>query len=167
MFRHALAALLVSAALPAFAQAPAPLKLPADVASFFSGQWSGKGAFASGRPIEADVAFTPELDGAWMSYRHTDRAPNTYKALSMWGARKDGGLAMVVFDSMGGQRELVSSGWVDGKLTFARGEGAREEHFVFEKIDARHFRMTYEVRKDGAAWRMVDALVFERAAAAR
>lgn len=50
--------------------------------------------FASGHPIEAEVSFTPELDGQWLQYRHADRAPNIES-----GSRK---LAMTVNDSDNG-----------------------------------------------------------------
>ena len=55
------------------------------IAKFFTGNWSCAGKFASGKTIEADVNFTPELDGKWLLYRHTDRPPGPFKALSLWG----------------------------------------------------------------------------------
>ena len=48
---------------------------------FFAGNWSCTGEFARRKKIEADVSFTPELDGNWLPYRHHDRAPGPFKAL--------------------------------------------------------------------------------------
>lgn len=164
-----LAALCAGAAFflhPASAQNSAPARVPADMAAFFGGAWSGKGAFASGRPIEAEVSFTPELDGQWLLYRHSDRAPNSYKALGMWGiesaSRK---LLMTVNDNFGGARSFASEGWQDGKVIFSRtisAEPLREERFVFERRSANSFHMAYEVRPGDKPWRLVDQLLFER-----
>jgi hypothetical protein len=143
-----------------------PTRVPAELASFFSGDWTGRGQFASGRPIEADASFRLELDGQWLQYRHTDRAPNSYKALGMWGiesaTRK---LVMTLNDSGGGARNFTSEGWNDGALTFVRTVSAEpllEERFVFTRLSERSFRMAYEVRKGEQPWRMIDALTFER-----
>ncbi|SRR5258707_1303130 len=59
-----------------------PIRLPNDLVDFFSGEWNGTGEFASGKKIEADISFTPDLDGQWLVYRHADRPPNRYKALA-------------------------------------------------------------------------------------
>lgn len=164
-----------AAAQTASAPAPAqqqrkfepPAPLPAGLASFFSGDWSGRGQFASGRPIEADVSFHPELDGQWLQYRHTDRAPNRYKALGMWGiestSRK---LVMTLNDSSGSARTFTSDGWNDGGVIFMRtisAEPLREERFVFKRLSDQSFHMAYEVRAGEQPWRMVDQLTFERA----
>jgi len=52
-------------------------------------------ACASGHPIEAELSFTPELDGQWLQYRYADRAPNIES-----GSRK---LVMTVNDNGGGR----------------------------------------------------------------
>jgi hypothetical protein len=170
-------AALACAAASSFAQVPAapapqprkaepPTRVPSDLAEFFSGDWSGKGQFASGRPIEADVSLRLELDGQWLQYRHTDRAPNSYKALGMWGiesaTRK---LVMTLNDSGGGARSFGSDGWTGGVLTFVRtisAEPLREERFVFTRLSENSFRMAYEVHAGEQPWRMIDQLVFER-----
>jgi hypothetical protein len=169
-------AVLLACTAPSFAQPVAvpapqrtserPTRVPADMAAFYSGDWSGRGQFASGRPIEADVSFRPELDGQWLQYRHTDRAPNSYKALGMWGiesaTRK---LTMTLNDSGGGARTFTSDGWTGGALTFARtvsNEPLREERFVFTRLSDNSFRMAYEVHVAPQEWRMVDTLVFDR-----
>jgi hypothetical protein len=154
------------AAPPAQAKPQAPVPVPPALASFFGGEWSGRGQFASGRPIEADVSFRLELDGQWLQYRHADRAPNSYKALGMWGVdsttRK---LVMTINDNGGGARTFEGGGWNDGAVTFLRTisvEPLREERFVFTRLAENRFRMAYEVHVAPKDWRMIDELVFER-----
>lgn len=163
----ALCACAAIPAIPAFSQTPAaPTRVPAEMAAFFGGEWSGKGAFASGRPIEAEVSFTPELDGQWLQYRHTDRAPNSYKALGLWGTESGSRkLVMTVNDNGGGARTFASEGWQDGKVVFVRtisSEPLREERFVFERTSSDSFHMAYEVHAGDKPWRMIDQLSFER-----
>jgi hypothetical protein len=171
--------LLAFATANAAAQAPAspapvqqqrkpepPTRVPAELASFFTGEWSGRGQFASGRPIEADVSFHPELDGQWLQYRHTDRAPNSYKALGMWGIENSSRkLVMTLNDSGGGARTFTSGGWGDGSVIFVRTistDPLREERFVFRRIGDQSFHMAYEVHAGEQPWRMIDQLTFER-----
>lgn len=144
------------------------LTLQSEIVDFFSGEWSGAGAFAfaSGKAIEADVSFDLDLDGRWLRYRHADRLPNRYKALGMWGIdRTRNTLVMTVNDSFGGARTFTSSGWNEGTLMFDRDANTaplNEERFIFQRIDNDRFRMSYEVRQGVSPWRMVDALEFSR-----
>ena len=52
------------------AQTPTPHLDPALV-SYFSGEWTGEGAFAGGKPISADLSFHLSLDSAWLVYEHS------------------------------------------------------------------------------------------------
>lgn len=52
------------------AQTPTPHLDPALV-SYFSGEWTGEGAFAGGKPISADLSFHLSLDSAWLIYEHS------------------------------------------------------------------------------------------------
>ena len=143
-----------------------PRRLPEDLAAFFVGEWSGAGEFASGRKIEADVSFTPDLDGQWLAYRHIDRAPNKYKAAGMWGfERSSNSFVMTVNDSFGGARTFTSTGWQDGRIVFNRGvlsAGAKLERFTFLRVAADGFKMAYETSDDGDAWKMIDHVVFTK-----
>lgn len=166
--RHVFASALIalSASLPALA-ADAPPVLNEEMAAFFSGNWSGAGEFANGRKIEADASFQRELDGRWLLYRHTDKAPNKYKALGLWGYEAASGkLLMTVNDSFGGARRFESEGWADGKVVFLKpagaAPGARHERFTFERLAPQRFKMSYESSADGTTWRLVDHLVFDR-----
>ena len=152
---------------------PPPLrKVPAALVEFLSGAWTGEGAFASGKKIEADVSFSLDLDGQWLSYRHADRPPGKYMAAGMWGyARGEDELVMTLNDSFGGTRRFSSRGWNDGRVVFenvanAASPVANRERFVFERYDGGRLKMTYErgAGKDG--WRRVDYVIFTRKAAA-
>jgi len=145
--------------------APQAKRLPDDLCEFFLGEWSGAGEFASGKKIEADVSFTPDLDRHWMAYRHTDRPPNRYKALGVWGIDKDSGrLLMLVNDNFGGARLFMSDGWLNGKIVFQKATlvtpVTNQERFTFERKAKDSFRMTYEVSADGKTWRLGDYLNF-------
>lgn len=153
-----------------------PIRLTDALVEFFSGDWIGSGEFASGKKIEADVSFAQDLDRQWLVYRHTDRIPNKYKALGMWGFETGSSrLIMIVTDNFGGARRFSSEGWVNGKVVFEKtpsyppplnagtssGVNIRER-FTFERQDNDTFRMTYETSQDATNWRLGDYLVFKR-----
>jgi hypothetical protein len=73
------------------------------------------------------------------------------------------------FDNFHGHREFETAGWElgGGRLELRRqaeapGVGKYFERFVYERLSADSFRMSYETSRDGAAWRVGDSLVFER-----
>ena len=144
-----------------------PTPLPADMAAFFNGEWTGSGKFASGRDIAADEEFKPVLDNQWLMYSHQDRSPNKYKSLAMWGfERSTQRFVMIVQDNFGGTRRFESDGWKDGKIVFLNNVStptlSYAERFTFEKIDERSFKMSYETNRDGKEWRLGDYVVFTR-----
>lgn len=151
---------------------PAPQKLPQDVVDYFSGEWSGKGEFASGKKIEADIGFRADLDGQWLAYRHTDRPPGKYKAAGLWGfERASKAFVMTLNDSSGGARTFSSTGWRDGRVVFERDVDAsaegpaaarKRERFTFLRETDDRMKMVYEVNPDGGHWKMVDYLIFVR-----
>src|SRR6267154_2791130 len=141
----------------------APKQPPADLKDFFIGEWSGAGEFSNGKKIEADVNFSADLDNQWLSYRHTDRLPNKYKARGMWGFdRESGKFVMLLSDNFGGARLFVSDGSADDKIVFNRERLLAvllvEERFTFARESANSFRMTYETSRDEKAWRLGDYL---------
>jgi hypothetical protein len=85
-----------------------------------------------------------------------------------WGVdRGTGKFVAYGFDNFGGHREFASPGWVDGKLELRRqaeapGAGKYYERFLYERLSADSFRMTYEVSRDGEKWQLGDSLVFTR-----
>jgi hypothetical protein len=153
--------------------AAAAHRLDAGLATFFAGQWTGKGAFANGRAIAADLSFVLSLDSCWLQYEHRDQAPNTYKAMSMWGVDKTTGeFVAYCFDNFQGHRLFsgngAGGGWQGGKLVLTHEASAPQvgkyfERFVYERISEAQFKMTYEVSRDSTAWQMGDWLVFTRA----
>jgi len=161
------ALLLTALELSAQQQQPAQ-KLSPDLIRFFAAEWTGKGAFASGRKIEADVIFSLTLDSTWLSCSHTDRSPNKYKANSIWGVDKNTGQFLAYnFDNFQGHRQFESDGWVNNKLVLSNSQeitkiGVVYEHFIYQKIDNDSFKMTYETSRDNKTWKMVDYLVFQR-----
>jgi hypothetical protein len=141
---------------------------------FFVGHWAGKGEFANGKPIEADVEFRVDLDSSWLVYDHRDRAPNSYRAHSMWSVDRSKKFEGYTFDNFHGHREWTSNGWIGGKLILSGSEavgagvvlsdapGVIFEHFIYERVSANQFKMTYEVSGDGIKWQVGDWLVFTR-----
>jgi len=154
-------------ATPSPSASKAPKQLPADLKDFFIGEWSGAGEFSNGKKIEADVSFSADLDNQWLSYSHTDRLPNKYKARGMWGFdRESGKFVMLLSNNFGGARLFVSDGWADGKIVFNRerllAALSVAERFTFARESASSFRMTYETSRDEKAWRVGDYLTFKR-----
>jgi len=151
-----------------------PTRLPVELVQFFAGEWSGAGEFANGKKIEADVSFTPDLDNQWLVYHHTDRVPNSYKALGVWGFEYTSKtFVMILNDNYGGARLFSSVGWRESKIVFLKqgtispqtgavAQPQNQERFTFERQSDDAFKMTYEVSKDGASWRVGDYLIFKK-----
>ena len=165
-------ALSLGCIMSAFGQQPAgPERAPKELVAFFSGHWQGAGEFANGKKIAADVSFEPTLDNQWLEYRHADRPPNGYKALGLWGIDSASHkLIMTLHDNFGGARLFTSGGWRDGKVVFVKhgpispdpAPASTQERFSFARLDATSFTMTYEVSRDGSAWKLGDSLTFHR-----
>ena len=135
---------------------------------FFVGHWTGEGQFSNGKKIAADVAFELSLDSSWLIYTHRDKAPNSYKADSYWGV--DGPTGEFIancFDNFQGHRLFASDGWKNGKMVltdhaFLTGVGTYFEHFRYEKLSEKSFKMSYETSRDGITWSLGDELVFTK-----
>ena len=130
--------------------------------AYFTGDWECSGKFdASGKSIEAHQHFEPELEGTWISFRHDDKPPFNYHALAEWGweaNRKD--LVMIVQDSTGGVRVFHSSGWNATQLVWdgsvLDSSSIPSQRFIFERLDDRHFKVSYFTLK-GADWSRMDS----------
>jgi len=146
----------------------APQVLSRDLISFFAGDWYGEGEFANGKKITADVSFRVSLDSCWLTYEHADRLPNRYKSLSVWGADKATGEFIAwSFDNFSGHREWTGRGWDSGKLLLSIHScnpvaDIVAERFIYEKLSANTFKLTYEAARDGIHWREGDHLIFTR-----
>lgn len=145
------------------ASAAAPdLKPAVSSLAYFTGDWECSGKFdASGKAIDAHLQFTPDLDGAWLMFRHDDKPPFGYHALAEWGwddSRKE--FLMTVQDSAGGTRIFRSSGWNGTQLQWTGdsiGSSAPPtQRFSFERLEGRHFKVSYFILKNGN-WSRVDS----------
>ena len=134
---------------------------------FFIGKWQGEGAFANGKKIQAKAEFTMTLDSSWIHYQHTDMAPGKYKAASMWGIDgTSGNFIAAVFDNFHGYRIFESGGWINNRLILTAISRSNNnlifQHFIYEKLSADSFKMTFEVSRDAVNWTLGDWLVFKR-----
>ncbi|HEU4698930.1 MAG TPA: hypothetical protein VFS40_07115 [Gemmatimonadales bacterium] len=160
----------VSSVAPTSATRIAADSLPA-WARWLEGRWGCTGAFASGRPIAADVAFAAELGNRWLAYRHMDRAPASYQAFALLGPltpADTGRLVAVLHDNGGGQRRFTSAGWRDGALVLLRDSteaGARPERFIWRRTSDSTYWFAWELRRTpGGPWTLGDSLGCRRTA---
>jgi hypothetical protein len=134
---------------------------------WFLGRWSCEGKFiGSGMAISADVSFEPVLENKWILFRHDDRPPFSYHALSQWGWDEKGQQYIsTVQDSTGGVRLFYSDGFLDSKLVWegqALGNpAAGAERFEFTKNGMSSFTVSYSFQKDGQ-WKAVDTSICSR-----
>lgn len=84
-----------------------PFALPAELVEFYTGTWEGKGKFADGKPIEADVTYTTELDDEWLVFHHADRPPIPFKAVGTVGIDRESKKMGVVDDRQLQQRQVI------------------------------------------------------------
>jgi len=130
--------------------------------AYFAGDWECSGKFdSSGKTIDAHQHFEPALDGSWIFFRHDDTPPFNYHAFAEWGWDSTGkDFVMTVQDSAGGVRVFHSIGWNSTQLQWdgdALGAASvPSQRFVFERIDDRHFKVSYFIRKSGD-WSRVDS----------
>jgi hypothetical protein len=129
---------------------------------YFVGDWECSGKFdSSGKAIEAHQHFAPDLDGTWMLFRHDDKPPFTYHSLAEWGwdaSQKE--FVMTVQDSAGGVRVFRSKGWNSAQLQWdgnaLSNASSPNQRFSFERLDERHFKVSYFTLKNGD-WSRVDS----------
>jgi hypothetical protein len=139
---------------------------------FLSGEWSGEGAFASGKRIAADAAFHPIVEGKWLAYTHADRPPGRYRAHGVLGLAPPGRMIMTLHDSSGGARFFSGAQWCNGRIVLDKQldlarpghalADAERERFLFERVADDRLKMTYQRGTDEGGWRLVDFVVFGR-----
>jgi hypothetical protein len=134
---------VLSSSLPPRPADNVQLKTLLESFSYFEGDWDCAGKFdSSGKTIEAHEHFAADLDGTWLFSRHDDKPPLKYHAQAQWGwdsSRK--GFVMLVQDSAGGALGSTS---------------APSQRFAFERLDDRHFKVSYFTRKSGD-WSRMDS----------
>jgi Protein of unknown function (DUF1579) len=151
----------LAVSIPSHAATP-ELKPQLTPLEYFIGNWACSGKFdANGKSIDAHQRFDIDLDGAWIMFRHDDTPPFNYHALSEWGwdaTQKK--FVMTVQDSIGGARVFYSGGWNSTQLQWdgeAVGNASNPtQRFTFERVDERHFKVSYFFLKSGA-WSRMDS----------
>jgi hypothetical protein len=145
-------------------------KLKKEVESLqsFAGVWHCQGVFpSSGKKIESQIAFTQDLEGAWLLVRHDDIPPNQFHALEMWGFDKEAKqFVAFIYDNFGGVRKFTSPGWEEQNLVWM-GETSSStppstQRFVFKRDSAEQFIVNWEVKKGTADWVVGDALTCKK-----
>jgi len=154
------------------APADTSMAAAADLFAALRGGWSCTGALANGRPLAADLSFTPAMDGRLLRFRHADRAPSSYVQEATWGASPT-------------RHEIVSLAYAAGTATAAPEPAlfvAREwtahsltlvadtlqsppwapNRFAYTVAGPDSLKMVWEVER-GGAWRMGDWLACTRA----
>lgn len=134
----------------------------------FAGSWSCQGAFTSNKKsLEADLTFSPALNGKAMEYRHRDRLPHKFQALGLWSVDAASGRPVYtsVFASHG--NPATSSNFFAGRLendstlVFTAdtllAPPFKPNRFIYEMLDEAHFEMTWQVLKKGS-WTTGDYL---------
>jgi hypothetical protein len=158
--------LLILTAGKAIAQKP--VRPDSSMVSFFLGEWKGEGTFTGGRKISATVDFRLTLDSVWLVNEHRDNPPNVYKATDFWGTdASTGQFVGYTFDNFNGHRQWSSIGWTGGRIVLSGSShsasyGTYFERFIYERLDANQFRMTYENGRDSVTYHMGDTLRFVR-----
>jgi hypothetical protein len=165
----ATAIIWIIAASPLNSQTPAPtgssaLKPEIQPLAFFLGEWNCEGEFiASKKPIAAHISTTPDLDGAWIAFRWTDREPSPFHALELFGFDKTAHhFTNFIHDNFGGVRLFNSPGWEGDTFTWTGNalatSAAPSERFVVDRKSAKEFVITWETRKPPADWTAGDRL---------
>ena len=138
------------------------------MAKFFTGTWTGEGQFANGKKIAADVTFYLSVDSSSLISMYADKAPNVYKAASVWGIEASNGKFVAhIINNSTGLKEFSSDGWLNGKIILAnqenyKGRGMFYQHFIYEKLDDDHFKVTYIHGLDSGKLKEGDHLIFTK-----
>lgn len=143
------------------------LAAPLQPLTFFIGKWNCEGKFSNGTAISASVSFEPILNGNFLLFKHDDEPPFGYHAWAEWGweaTAKE--FVSTIQDLTGGTRLFRSPGWKDQTLVWTGGKlpDSADQKFVFERIEAGKFRVSYSYKKNGS-WAAVDSSVCSRAEA--
>lgn len=151
------------------AQASDKPRLPQDLVNYFAGDWSGKGRFTSGRDLESDFSFVPQLENQCVLVHQKERPPNTFEFSALWSVDSvSGDVVMALAGNLNtGARIFRSHGWQDGKIVFQSVPELRSywalERFTFERESAAVFHSTYEFSKDaGKTWVVGDKQTFTK-----
>jgi hypothetical protein len=143
--------------------------LPLDIVIYCNGDWAGKGKFTSGKDIESDFSFVPDLEGQCIVVRQRERPPNTFEFVALWSMdsiSKDV-VMLLASNHDSGARIFRSHGWQDGTIVFQSVTELRAlwalERFTFERESTTTFHATYEFSRDnGKTWHVGDHQTFTK-----
>lgn len=132
--------------------------------SFFAGDWSCVGQFASGKGISSRETFTFILDKKWLKMSHLDNPPHRYKAIELWGYDPTvNRYTVYIFGNAGGARHYSSSGWKGDKLTLTNtATSGYIDRFIFERRGDDEYRVAYASKNEDGTWGIGDALICKR-----
>lgn len=143
-------------------------ELPASVTDFLKGNWSGSGAFATGRPVTSTLDFAPVAQDVALELHYAEASPDTfvYSALLSVDTVNPGLVLLLAGNNSGGARLFRSKGWDADTLTFVATPDLRAwfgfERVTFTRHDDRHMTVTYEISRDGQTWKLGDRQDFQR-----
>jgi hypothetical protein len=144
------------------------LKPAVESLASFEGKWACRGIFPSnGKPIESQIVFAADLEGAWLTVRHDDLPPNRFHAFELWGFDlSEKQYVAFFYDNFGGVRKFVSSGWTEDKLIWL-GESSKTDppsvpRFVYKRDSPSQFVVNWEVKKGTADWAVGDTLTCKK-----
>ena len=151
------------------AQTPQKALLPPDIVDYFNGDWAGKGKFTSGKDIESDFSFVPDLEAQCIVVRQKERPPNTFNFIALWSMDSISKEVVMLLASNhdSGARIFRSQGWRDGTIVFQSVPELRalwaRERFTFERESTSTFHATYEFSTDdGKTWQVGDRQTFTK-----
>ncbi|MGA8866630.1 MAG: hypothetical protein WB510_06655 [Candidatus Sulfotelmatobacter sp.] len=159
----------LSQASSRMAQKPQKALLPPDVVQYFAGDWAGEGKFTTGKNIESDFSFVPELENQCVLVRQKEKPPNDFEFVALWSMDSvSGDLVMLLASNHdSGARVFRSQGWRQGQIVFQSVPDLRAywamERFTFERESPTTFHATYEMSMDnGKTWRVGDQQTFTK-----
>ena len=145
---------------------------PEAATQFFAslaGQWACTGTFANGKPLAADITFTPKSEGRALLYHHQDRAPTNFIQDALWGP--DAANHSLVSLTFAGNPQVlapqlfVAESWTTTSIVFEAkaltSPPFAPNRFTYRLDDPNTLKMIWEVQRQGA-WSMGDQLTCKR-----
>jgi hypothetical protein len=151
---------------------PSKAFMPPDIVHYFSGNWGGKGKLImSGKDVESDFSFVPEIEDQCILVHKKERPPNTFEYFALWSMDSVSGELVMLLASNhdSGARVFRSHGWQNDKVVFQSVPELHAfwalERITFERESAITFHTTYEMSMDdGKTWRVGDHQTFTKKA---
>lgn len=166
MRRMFIALLGVIATCNSFAMAPDSVSPPMRSLDYFVGDWSCAGVFpASGKSIASQMRYQHDLQGAALLKHHDDTLPPArYHAIEVWGYdNKAQRFNATILDNFGGARRFHSTGWSKDEWAWvSEAEVQPAQRFVYVRLDEQHYRVDWQVARNGTDFVVGDTLTCKR-----